>query len=68
MKNRLTFFSLLLFIFSCQNEKNDRMKNPTIPVEYPNTEKKEHTDTYGANEVRDDYHWLEDDRAPEVKD
>lgn len=44
------------------------MKNPTIPVEYPNTEKKEHTDTYGANEVRDDYHWLEDDRAPEVED
>lgn len=68
MKYQPTFLLPLLLIIACQNEKNEHMKNPTIPVEYPNTEKKEHTDTYGDNAVRDDYHWLEDDRAPEVED
>ena len=40
---------------------------PNIPVSYPTTEKIEHTDTYGGVEIRDDFHWLEDDNAEDTK-
>jgi len=40
---------------------------PAIPVTYPTTDKIEHTDTYHGTEVRDDFHWLEDDNAEETK-
>ncbi len=40
---------------------------PRIPVNYPTTEKIEHTDTYGDVVVRDDFRWLEDDNAAATK-
>ncbi|WP_020570270.1 prolyl oligopeptidase family serine peptidase [Neolewinella persica] len=40
---------------------------PAIPVTYPTTEKIEHTDTYGEETVRDDFHWLEDDNSAATK-
>ncbi|MFK8164003.1 MAG: prolyl oligopeptidase family protein [Lewinella sp.] len=39
----------------------------TIPVTYPVTDKIAHTDTYGEETVRDDFHWLEDDNAEATK-
>ena len=36
-------------------------------LSYPITEKIPHTDTYGDVEIRDDFHWLEDDNAEDTK-
>lgn len=41
---------------------------PTLPVSYTETKKSNHIDTYGDVEVRDDYHWLEDDNAADTKE
>jgi prolyl oligopeptidase len=35
-------------------------------MQYPKTEKKEHTDTYHGTVVSDPYHWLEDDKSEET--
>lgn len=66
MKNHLIFLAILFI--ACQGENKEHLMNPTIPVTYPETEKKDHIDDYQGVEVSDDYHWLEDDRAPEVED
>lgn len=63
---------VLFFLFnSCIDIPKEEMSNianyPAIPVTYPTTEKIEHTDTYGEEKVRDDFHWLEDDNAEDTK-
>ena len=37
-------------------------------MEYPETVKKDHTDTYHGVDVQDPYHWLEDDMSEETGD
>ena len=70
MKN-FSLFALLLLLTACATDQTDPMSKdasyPSIPVTYPETEKIEHTDVYGDVEVRDDYHWLEDDNAADTK-
>lgn len=72
MKN-FPFLALLLFLTACttgEDQNDDMTQNanyPAIPVTYPATEKIEHTDAYGDVEIRDDYHWLEDDNAENTK-
>ena len=69
---------LLGLIFTnCQNESNhssqtktvskNDIQNPVMKINYPNTAKKKHIDDYHGVKVEDDYHWLEDDKAPEVE-
>jgi prolyl oligopeptidase len=36
-------------------------------MEYPKTEKIEHSDNYFGTEIQDPYRWLEDDRSPETE-
>lgn len=44
-------------------------KNPNkAALNYPETPKIEHTDTYFDVDVQDPYHWLEDDQSPETKE
>ncbi|MFT5998755.1 MAG: prolyl oligopeptidase [Neolewinella sp.] len=63
--------TLLLLRANCADTPKEEMSKttdyPTIPVTYPNTKKIAHTDTYGAETVRDDFHWLEDDNAEDTK-
>lgn len=70
--------SVLLFIISlalggtaCQNERMNRTNTEdslvTIEVDYPQTKKEAHTDTYQGQSVEDPYHWLEDDQAADTK-
>jgi prolyl oligopeptidase len=72
MKN-FPLFALLCLLASCTAEtpKDDMTSKtadyPTIPVSYTETKKAEHTDTYGDVEVRDDFHWLEDDNSDDTK-
>ncbi|TXF91242.1 S9 family peptidase [Neolewinella aurantiaca] len=72
MKN-FPLFALLCLLASCASDTpkeamtNKTVDYPKIPVTYTETKKTEHTDTYGDVEVRDDYHWLEDDNAEDTK-
>lgn len=50
-----------------QEKMTKKANYPNIPVSYPTTKKIEHTDTYGEVEIRDDFHWLEDDNAEDTK-
>ena len=62
---RIPYFLLaLLFFMSCKNETQPR---EIIKVDYPETPKVEHTDTYFDEKVSDPYRWLEDDRSPETE-
>ncbi len=49
---------------SCKRETQPR---EIIKVDYPETAKVEHTDTYFDEKVSDPYRWLEDDRSPETE-
>ncbi|MDY3317637.1 prolyl oligopeptidase family serine peptidase [Riemerella anatipestifer] len=40
----------------------------TAKMNYPETKKVNHTDTYFGTQVQDPYRWLEDDRAEDTKD
>ncbi|MHA3046751.1 prolyl oligopeptidase family serine peptidase [Riemerella anatipestifer] len=40
----------------------------TAKMNYPETKKINHTDTYFGTQVQDPYRWLEDDRAEDTKD
>lgn len=65
----LPFFSflLLLSLLSCTSKKESEIvKNPAIPVTYPQTKTVDHQDTYHGTPVADPFHWLEDDMAQEV--
>ncbi|TCK67898.1 prolyl oligopeptidase [Winogradskyella wandonensis] len=60
-------YLLLAFVFfmSCKNEKETK---EVIKVQYPETAKVDHVDTYFGEEVKDPYRWLEDDRSEETED
>ncbi|SHG84545.1 prolyl oligopeptidase family serine peptidase [Winogradskyella jejuensis] len=60
-------YLLLVFVFfmSCKNEKETK---EVIKVQYPETTKVDHVDTYFGEEVKDPYRWLEDDRSEETED
>ena len=64
MKRIPCFLLVLLFFMSCKNETQPR---EIIKVDYPETPKVEHTDTYFDEKVSDPYRWLEDDRSPETE-
>lgn len=70
MKN-LPLLALLFLLTACGGDQNEPMSKsadyPAIPVSYPTTAKVEHADIYGDIEVRDDFHWLEDDNAADTK-
>ena len=38
----------------------------TVPLNYPNTRKSDHVDTYHGTAIADPYRWLEDDRSAET--
>ena len=64
MKRIPCFLLALLFFMSCKSETQPR---EIIKVDYPETPKVEHTDTYFDEKVSDPYRWLEDDRSPETE-
>ena len=64
MKRILYFLLVLLFFMSCKSETQPR---EIIKVDYPETAKVQHTDTYFDEKVSDPYRWLEDDRSPETE-
>ncbi|RZN83857.1 MAG: S9 family peptidase [Winogradskyella sp.] len=64
MKNISYVLIALVFFMSCKNEAKPKK---IIKVDYPETAKVEHTDTYFGEQVSDPYRWLEDDRSPETE-
>ena len=56
------FFTALLSAFSC----NSGVDEGTRGLQYPETAKSEHKDTYHNVEIPDPYQWLEDDRSEET--
>lgn len=60
------FYLLLAFTFfmSCKQEKQTQ---EIIKVNYPETTKAKHIDTYFGEEIKDPYRWLEDDRSAETE-
>jgi prolyl oligopeptidase len=66
---------LLLLLWNCQTTEQDNMttpinsvRNPIIPVAYPETRMVDQSDDYFGTEVKDEYRWLEDDRAADTED
>lgn len=49
-------------LVSCSTQQKNAKMN------YPETKKVNHTDTYFGTQVQDPYRWLEDDRAEDTKD
>ncbi|MFD1062659.1 prolyl oligopeptidase family protein [Winogradskyella litorisediminis] len=63
---RIPYLLLATILFmSCKNEKQSK---EVIKVQYPETAKVDHVDTYFGEEVNDPYRWLEDDRSAETED
>ena len=65
MKKIVYSLLAITLVMSCKNKPEQ--KEPII-VNYPETAKVEHTDTYFGEEVKDPYRWLEDDRSAETED
>ncbi len=65
MKKIVYSLLAITLVMSCKNETEQ--KEPII-VDYPETAKVKHTDTYFSEEVQDPYRWLEDDRSAETED
>ena len=62
----ITVLGGLLICCSCQNESMQEdvaTAYDPIQVDYPQTEKVDHVDTYHGQELADPYRWLEDDRS-----
>lgn len=61
---RLPILALLtlFFLVACKTNQNQESK----PIQYPETTKSTHTDTYHGTEVPDPYQWLEDDLSAET--
>ena len=64
MKHIPYFLLAIVFFMSCKNEPQTQ---ETVKVNYPETAKVEHVDTYFGEEVKDPYRWLEDDRSAETE-
>ena len=64
MKKLIYSILAITFVMSCKNET----KETTITVDYPETAKVEHVDTYFGEAIKDPYRWLEDDRSTETED
>ncbi|SDZ77028.1 prolyl oligopeptidase family serine peptidase [Psychroflexus halocasei] len=62
---KILIVSLVAGLTACQNEA-DSDKNKMTKIDYPDTKKVEHTNTYFGEEVKDPYRWLEDDRSEET--
>ena len=43
------------------------MNAQTTKINYPETKKIDHIDTYFGEQINDYYRWLEDDRSPETE-
>lgn len=52
-------------LIACGVEEEKQFK--TISLEYPETKKTDHTDTYWGEQVADPFRWLEDDNAEDTK-
>ncbi|TVP45156.1 MAG: S9 family peptidase [Mongoliibacter sp.] len=61
-KTLATVLGLLLLGACAQEQKFEK-----IEVNYPETRKSEHMDTYWGEQVADPYRWMEDDYAEETK-
>ncbi len=59
----------LLALLACQraSRNDENMRNPIIPVTYPETKKVAQEDNYHGTIVADPYRWLENDTAAEVE-
>ncbi|NQY08436.1 MAG: S9 family peptidase [Flavobacteriales bacterium] len=62
---KIYFFYLAVFIsiIGCNNQQ----KQIQMKIEYPETFKSDHVDTYFNVDVTDPYNWLEDDRSEETE-
>lgn len=62
---KLLLTTALLSIFVCLKLKAQQLIQPKL--QYPETKKINHTDTYFGVDVLDPYRWLEDDRSAETE-
>jgi prolyl oligopeptidase len=62
MKTKLTILFILFLALNVYGQNRIQSK-----MNYPETNKIDHTDTYFDTEVKDPYRWLEDDRSPETE-
>ena len=65
MRNLIIACCLILFAFSCKEEK-DLKKFEKNTVKYPKTKTEDTVNNYFGVEVRDPYRWLEDDMSKET--
>lgn len=65
----LSFILIAIIFASCQPERanNSETKNPTIPVNYPETKTVDQLDDYHGNNIPDAFRWLENDNADDTK-
>ncbi|MFM7766899.1 MAG: S9 family peptidase, partial [Bacteroidota bacterium] len=69
--NLLITCGVMLSLMACssgENQQTNQMEMPSIPVNYPSTQKNDSiADDYHGTVVKDPFRWLENDTAPDVK-